>query len=44
MLLAVSIVAPVPPLAWFWVLLIGPGLHALFSGLLFRLGVKERSL
>jgi CDP-2,3-bis-(O-geranylgeranyl)-sn-glycerol synthase len=44
MLLAVSLMAPVPPLAWLWVLLIGPGAHALFSALLFRMGVKERIL
>jgi CDP-2,3-bis-(O-geranylgeranyl)-sn-glycerol synthase len=43
-LIAVSLLAPVPAMTWLWVLLIGPGLHALFSALLFRLGIKERML
>jgi CDP-2,3-bis-(O-geranylgeranyl)-sn-glycerol synthase len=43
-LIAVSLLAPVPAMTWLWVLLIGPGLHALFSALLFRIGVKERLL
>jgi hypothetical protein len=43
-LVVVSVLAPVPAMTWLWVLLIGPGLHALFSALLFRIGVKERAL
>jgi CDP-2,3-bis-(O-geranylgeranyl)-sn-glycerol synthase len=43
-LIAVSLLAPVPAMTWFWVLLFGPGLHALFSAVLFRTGVKVRAL
>ncbi|MDH4047448.1 MAG: CDP-archaeol synthase [Gammaproteobacteria bacterium] len=43
-LIAVSLLVPVPALTWLWVLLMGPGLHALFSIFLFWLGVKERAL
>jgi len=43
-LIAVSLLVPLPAMTWLWVLLMGPGLHALFSVLLFWLGVKERVL
>ncbi len=43
MLLALSLVLPVPPATWLWILLIGPALHGLFSLFLFRLGGKARA-
>ncbi len=43
-LIVVSLLAPVPAMTWLWLLLIGPGLHAFFSAMLFRIGVKERLL
>ena len=43
-LIVVSLLAPVPAMTWLWVLLIGPGVHAFFSTMLFRIGVKERAL
>lgn len=43
-LIVVSLLAPVPGMTWLWALLIGPSLHALFSALLFWLGIKERLL
>lgn len=43
-LVVVSLLAPVPTMTWLWAMLIGPGLHALFSTLLFHLGVKDRLL
>lgn len=42
MLVAMSVVAPAPPMMWLYVLLIGPGIHLAFSVLLYRLGVKAR--
>lgn len=42
MLVAVSLVVPVPAMIWVYVLLIGPGIHLAFSALLYRLGVKAR--
>jgi len=42
MLIALSLAAPTPWMTWFYVLLIGPGIHLAFSALLFRLGVKAR--
>lgn len=42
-LLALSLVVPVPPMAWVYVLLAGPVLHGLFSILLYRAGVKARA-
>jgi hypothetical protein len=42
MLVAVSLVSPTPWLTWAYVLVIGPGIHLLFSVLLYRLGVKAR--
>lgn len=43
-LLAVTLLVPVTFATWVWVLLLGPGVHALFSIWLHRLGVKERAL
>ena len=42
MLVAVSLVVPLPAMIWVYVLLIGPGIHLAFSALLYRLGVKAR--
>ncbi|PYR00067.1 MAG: hypothetical protein DMF96_04655 [Acidobacteria bacterium] len=43
MLVALTIVAPVPWLTWAYVLIVGPLLHASFSLLLFQLGGKARA-
>jgi hypothetical protein len=43
MLLAVSVVVPVPWQTWVVVLVAGPGLHWSFSVVMFRLGLKARS-
>jgi len=43
-LIVASIMIPISALSWFWILLIGPGLHAIFSVILHRVGVKERAL
>ncbi|UCG72351.1 MAG: CDP-archaeol synthase [Chromatiales bacterium] len=43
-LIVISLLVPTPAMTWLWVLLIGPGVHALFSALLHRLGVKARAL
>lgn len=43
-LIVVSLLLPTPVMTWVWVLLIGPGVHALFSALLYWVGVKERAL
>ena len=43
-LIVVSLLAPTPVVTWVWILILGPGVHALFSALLYRLGVKERAL
>lgn len=43
-LVVISLLVPTPAMTWLWVLLIGPGVHALFSALLHRLGVKLRAL
>ncbi len=43
-LIVLSLLVPTPVMTWLWVLLIGPGVHALFSALLHRLGVKARAL
>jgi CDP-2,3-bis-(O-geranylgeranyl)-sn-glycerol synthase len=40
--LALTCAVPVPPLAVLYLLAVGPALHASFSVLLFRLGVKAR--
>lgn len=44
MLIAVSLLVPVPALTWIWMLLVAPTVHALFSGLLYASGIKERAL
>jgi CDP-2,3-bis-(O-geranylgeranyl)-sn-glycerol synthase len=43
-LIVVSLLVPVTLATWVWLLLIGPGVHALFSALLHRAGVKARAL
>src|SRR6267143_762118 len=43
-LLALTLMVPVPVQTWVWVLLLGPGVHWLFSAWLYRLKVKARSL
>jgi CDP-2,3-bis-(O-geranylgeranyl)-sn-glycerol synthase len=43
-LIVASLLVPVQALTWVWVLVLGPLLHALFSVLLHRLGVKARAL
>lgn len=43
-LVAVSLMVPTPALTWVWVLLLGPCIHAFFSALLFKLGIKGRRL
>jgi CDP-2,3-bis-(O-geranylgeranyl)-sn-glycerol synthase len=43
-LLVVSLLVPVSVMTWFWLMLIGPAVHALFSAVLFRLRIKERAL
>jgi len=43
-LLFASLLIPLPSLTWLWAMLFGPGLHALFSTALYRVGVKERLL
>lgn len=42
MMLALSLLIPVPLLTWAYVLLIGPGIHWVFSAVLFMLKVKAR--
>jgi CDP-2,3-bis-(O-geranylgeranyl)-sn-glycerol synthase len=42
MLIAVSLVAPTPPMTWLLVLVIGPTFHWAFSVLMFYLGLKAR--
>jgi len=41
-LLVLALVVPVPWMTWFYVLLLGPGIHLLFSASLYWLHVKER--
>jgi CDP-archaeol synthase len=43
-LLALTLMTPVPPQTWVWVLLFGPGVHWLYSAWLYRLKVKARPL
>ena len=43
MLIAVSLVAPTPPMTWLLVLVIGPMFHWMFSVLMFYLGLKARA-
>ena len=44
MLIAVSLLVPLPAATWMWMLLVGPAVHALFSSLLYASGVKARAL
>lgn len=41
-LIVLSIMVPLHPLAWFWTLVLGSGLHWLFSVWLYRLKLKNR--
>lgn len=43
-LLALSLLVPVPIATWFWVLVAGPVVHALFSVTMHALGIKARAL
>lgn len=43
-LLALGLLVPLAPATWFWALLLGIGLHALFSAWLFQLRIKRRAL
>ena len=43
-LIAASLLVPLPAATWYWVLLLGPCVHAVFSVMLHRLGVKARAL
>lgn len=43
-LLTVSLLVPVPVATWFWVLVLGPAFHALFSIIMHGLGIKARAL
>jgi hypothetical protein len=43
MMLALSLVLPIPATTWLWILLVGPALHGLFSLFVFRLGGKARA-
>lgn len=42
MLVALAVVVPVPGRAWFYLLIVGPALHALFSAGLYWVGAKAR--
>jgi hypothetical protein len=42
MLLALSVAVPVSWTVWVYVLIVGPGIHLLFSAVFFALGTKER--
>lgn len=44
MLIAVSLLVPLPAATWMWMLLVAPAVHALFSSLLYASGVKARAL
>jgi len=44
MLIAVSLLVPLSAATWIWMLLLAPAVHALFSGLLYAVGVKARAL
>ena len=43
-LLALSLLVPVPAATWFWVLAFGPAVHAAFSIAMHALGIKARAL
>ena len=42
MMVVLSLVVPVPPWTWVYVIVTGIGLHWIFSAVLFAFGVKER--
>ncbi len=44
MLLAVSLLVPLPGLTWLWMLVVAPLVHGLFSSMLYASGVKSRAL
>lgn len=41
-LLMLNLLVPIPWLTWFYLLILGPGVHSLFSFWLFRLKIKSR--
>lgn len=43
-LLAVSLLVPVPIATWFWVMAFGPVAHAVFSIVMHSIGIKARAL
>lgn len=43
-LIAASLLVPMPAATWLWVLVLGPGVHAVFSAILHRVGIKARAL
>lgn len=43
-LIALSLLVTVPPVTWFWVLVLGAAIHALFSVAMHALGLKRRAL
>ncbi len=43
-LIVLSLLVPVPIATWFWVLVVGPLVHAVFSITMHCLGIKERAL
>ena len=43
-LLVASVLVPVPAATWFWVLVLGPLIHAVFSLVMHTLGIKARPL
>lgn len=43
-LIAASLLVPLQAATWLWVLVLGPGVHAVFSAILHRVGVKARAL
>jgi len=44
MMLALTLLVPIPPQTWLWVFAIGPALHGMFSLLVFQLGGKARAV
>lgn len=43
-LLMLSLLVPVSAATWLWVLVLGPGVHAVFSIVMHRIGIKARAL
>jgi CDP-2,3-bis-(O-geranylgeranyl)-sn-glycerol synthase len=43
-LLALSLLVPVPIATWFWVLGLGSAIHGAFSIVMWRVGIKVRAL